>query len=114
MNNEVMGGVVISLVSERPDKLLRRSGLAASSLPAQFVTLRGILFLMLIFLQHNGPQTIPPATFQKFVPTTRSSAGGMGDGRDKLMEEKRGKVRGRKKNGKKVSERRREDKRKIS
>lgn len=49
VNNEVMGGVVISLVSERPDKLLRRSGHATSSLTVSSVTLRGKLFLFFFF-----------------------------------------------------------------
>lgn len=80
MNNEVMGGVVISLVSERPDKLLRRSGHAASSLSAQFVTLRGKLLLVFFFPEAQRTQTIPPPTLRKFVQTTRSSAGGTTDG----------------------------------
>lgn len=96
MNNEVMGGVVISLVSERPDKLLRRSGHAASSLSAQFVTLRGKLLLVFFFY---GGTADPdhPASYPPKMCTDNAQLGGRDDRwMDDWMEEKRGEVMGRK------------------
>lgn len=63
MNNEVMGGVVISLVSERPDKLLRRSGNSASSLSEQSVTLRGNLRLSFSLFFSRGTAGPRPSHF---------------------------------------------------
>lgn len=91
MNNEVMGGVVISPVSERPDKLLCFLPVSAiCDSQGQIVT------PFILFLRHSRPQTIPPHTLQNCVQTTHSSAGGAGDGTDGWTEGKRGEVAGRK------------------